>query len=491
MWDIKDSFNNPQDLRFELLRKKLTNNLLHLDLSQIAKQTPAIHSKRRGEEHYSKFDMFSMAFHDPTLLNTILYDWDVKDSYVPIAYFVLHGLPDYIYSEEGKKAFVRRVRAVAQIPELFGIFKMPLFTLLKESLETTDSYKRSSRVPNVITLQVLLDQGLPGLDKASPETSPRLTPENRNYMLKLFANARKQTYEDPLHTEILLDAFNRFMKYYPDWPLKMIMTVLVDGTSSSDTDKNVFYFEAMRIIYHKAIELYYPANKDEFLHIVRQIFSKRCWDPRYLDLKNQLAADLLVKDLDVNEIGSFGWVNSESADSLPWIAKFKALIEVMENNRLIPLLKDRNITSYFKSLVTAELLQRKTTGSLSGKEETVIIELNTWNSLKEEFSHHGENEEILASTLKTMKDSGLLNAERILYLARMYKTPKQKAALKALGKQEMFRYVEGGEDKFNHQAWTEFRAMTHYKLSNYIARCLKQTTAGIEQYRNLTFKQAM
>ena len=198
------------------------------------------------------------------------------------------------------------------------------------------------------------------------------------------------------------------------------------------------------------------------MHIVRQIFSKRCWDPRYLDLKNQLAADLLVKDLDVNEIGSFGWVNSESADSLPWIAKFKALIKVMENNGLIPLLKDGNITSYFKSLVTEELLERKPTGLLSAEEEAVIIELNTWNSLKEKFRHHGENEEILASTLKSMKDSGLLNAERILHLARMYKTPQQKAALKAVGDKDMFRYEEGGEDKFNHQGWAQFRAMTNY-----------------------------
>jgi len=374
IWNLKNCIDTPSNSANEKVRPNLADALRWLDLSQTATWHPKIYDIRGANDTYSNFDVFNMAFYDSRDLDGILFDWDATYRYIPITYFVIHGLPAYA-SASSRDPFIQEVRRIAQTT--------PLFDLLKDSLGSMYDYKYDHRLPSVLVLQIFLDQGLPGLDEVSPETSPRLTLANQTRILRLFENAGKQVYKDLNHTEVLLDALTRFIQYYPACPLDDTIKALVKGASYWPSDKNEFYFKAIKILYERALSLNYLHNKEALWESVKRIFELYSIDLTFVALKKELAADLLAKGcLDVRQIGSFAWVKGEDEDSSPLIERFKVLIKVRENKALIPFLHDKEITSYFKNLIKEELFTRVQSGLLSEQDATSIIDglaaFSTW-----------------------------------------------------------------------------------------------------------------
>ena len=184
IWYLGHCINDPQNAVKADFRPALKEALIGLDLSETAMRRPKIYDVRVANKTYLNFDVFNIAFYKPGALDAILFSWDAAYRYIPITYFVLHGLPNHASALRDR--FTAEVRRIAQTTPLFG--------LLRDSLAPTYSYKYEHLFPSATVLQIFLDQCLPGLEEASPETSPRLTPQNQKYMLELFGLYRSCSY---------------------------------------------------------------------------------------------------------------------------------------------------------------------------------------------------------------------------------------------------------------------------------------------------------
>ena len=309
---------------------------------------------------YSNFDIFNIAFYRPDVFDGMLH-WDEIDCYIPMVYFALNGLPDSALAlrEDFSQTLSRTVPGSL------------LLTLLKESLEETYDYKSRSLLPSTVVMKLLLDQCLPGLDEVSPHTSARLTEQNQTKILHLFKIAGKQVYNDPDHTAILLDAFNRFMQYYPACPISHILDHLVAGMSYYTTDKNVFYFTAIEILYQKALKLYYPHDKESLWQSINKTFGCFSQDARSQTLKDKLSSDLLDKDfLTVQHIVSFDWdiedyehiaqgtTSINRGNPLKLSEKFKTLIAGMKKAELLALLNSKEVSPSCKIIIADSLFEK-------------------------------------------------------------------------------------------------------------------------------------
>lgn len=461
------AINEPQAIQDDFIHENLIEALQHLKLSSSV-MIPEIYRVRAANHSLNYFDVFNMAFHDPSAMREILTKWDQPRHDIPLAYYTLQGLPNSI-PEDLIIPVIEKISSLSQ--------EKLAKKLLIETKQTEEHILETLRTKSISGIRSTIILGL-FLNKYLLETDRALLLQDD--LLHLFKIMGREIDSDVKRSEICLRALKRFMNIYSTTPLTNVINALISGITYSPADQMLdFYLEGIRMVYREALSRYYSANKGEILKITAPIFQLAFSPGIYPtlssqcdQLKNAVLTDLLRDDyLDVTAIGTFtkkSWVNWDNKSAL--IESFKTGIARMQIADLFALLQDSPIdincikpTQDRINELLVDSLQRDSLGLLDiyklsvaswvtptnrttlneklnltivslpqsnllqlMQDRTVpsdfklllinrLVELGAWDELTNTLASNNKNGIVFRNVLQRLQENGQLNASRITF----------------------------------------------------------------------------